>query len=558
MEQLNPKKIKIIQGLPPKTDKDARIALDTEWFGMDVDRMHRPHGTFASLACTMDAKTVYIITDPEQIPEFLSNVSLGVHIWHNAKFDIVQLRRIADYPERLRIWDTMLVEQELFSGYYSDFSLQAVVRRWLDIYLEKDSRSEFEDASEMTPEMLEYSALDVVATWMVFKAQKSYMNEDDIKIWTDIDRGALWAVINMDGMIIDQERWRALAKEQEKSAQAVEAKYPDINLRSPKQVLAHLHKLKFKSIKSTGEKILEKIPNCQFATDVLKYRKHAKAASTYGESFLEVVEADGRAYSDFKVNGAATGRFSSKNPNLENIPKDAKYRHCFVAAPGHVFVDADWSSQEPRCAAYLSQDRKLIQIFKDKKDIYIESAREMFGWDLTRTDPRRNKRMKPTVLGACYGLTEFGMEIQYGIPREEGKELLEAFFSTFTGLRDWIEEQQTGKEYVTTILGRKYWLNPYQDKSNRNAINSPVQGSAGDALKIAAYRFTNLIKNSSAYIRIVNLIHDEILVECDEDIKEDVSDMLRDTMISVAEEMHPGIPADVEIGFGCTWGEAHV
>lgn len=562
MNQLNPKKIKIIQGLPPKTNKNDRIALDTEWFGMDTDRMHRPHGTFASLACTMDAETVYIITDESQIADFLSNVDMGVHIWANAKFDIVQIRRLADYPERLRIWDIMLVEQELFSGYYVDFSLQAMTRRWLDIYLEKDSRSEFEEANEMTKEMIEYAAMDVVATWRVFKAQKAYMTDEDLSIWTDIDRGALWTVLDMDGMMIDPKKWVALSKEQEKSAKEIESKYPSINLRSPKQVLGELHRLGFKKLKSTGEKVLEKIPNCGFAEDVLKYRRHAKAVSTYGESFLDVVEPDGRIYSDFKINGASTGRFSSKNPNLENIPKDPRYRDCFIAASGNIIVDADWSSQEPRIAAYLSQDETMMQIFRERKDIYIESAREMFGWNLTKKDPRRNSRMKPTVLGACYGLTEYGMEIQYGIPQEEGRELLAAFFGVFTGLRDWIEEQQSGKEYVTTVYGRKYWLNHYQAKSERNAINSPVQGSAGDALKIAAYSYGKVARAiqdefDCGCVKIVNLVHDEIVVECRESIKDKVGDSLRVVMLEVAESLHPGIPADVEIGFGHTWAKAH-
>lgn len=299
----------------------------------------------------------------------------------------------------------------------------------------------------------------------------------------------------------------------------------------------------------------------EFAQDVLAFRKYAKAASTYGEGFLESVEETGRMYSDFKINGAATGRFSSARPNLENIPKDGRYRRLFVAAPGHVYVDADWSSQEPRDAAYLSQDKKLIEIFTSGKDIYIEVARLVFHKKITKKDPFRNERMKPTVLGACYGLTEHGMEEQYGIPQDEGKELLDTFFDYFTGLRDWIREQQSGKEYVTTILGRKYWLNPYQSKSDRNAINSPVQGSAGDALKVAAYRFMKRIQEEFdlgwQYVRIVNLIHDEILVECDEPIKDDVARILKEIMIGTAEEMHPGIPADVEIGFGGDWDAAH-
>jgi DNA polymerase I-like protein with 3'-5' exonuclease and polymerase domains len=549
--------------MPPITDKSARIALDTEIFQMDEKRMHRPHGIFASLACTMDGETVYIITDTDQISAFFERLELGVHIWANAKFDITQLRRWTPYPERKQIWDVMLIEQEMFSGYYNDFSLKDLARRWLDVYLEKATRDEFVEAEVMTSEMVEYAAVDVVVTWQVYQAQKAYIT-DDLDIWRDIDRGALWSVLWSEGMVMDKTAWTCLMELQQQEADKIQGKYSDINLRSPKQVLAYIQSLdrKYKKLASTGEKVLEKITaDCEFARDVLAYRKFAKAASTYGTSFLSSIEENGRIYSDFKINGAATGRLSSANPNLENIPRDPRYRACFVAAPGHILVDADWSSQEPRVAAFMSQDKEMIRIFQEHKDIYIEAGRLMFGWELTKADPRRNSRMKPTVLGACYGLTEHGMEEQYGIPQDEGIELLDAFFKVFHSLHDWIQGQQLGHAYVTTIMGRKYWLNPYTDKSNRNSINSPVQGSAGDALKIAAYRFMHWAMEYDPLdvhdIRIVNFIHDELLVECLEDVKDDVSAALKEIMISTAEEMHPGIPADVEIGFGKSWADAH-
>lgn len=561
---INKEKIKIIKGLPPKATKKDRIALDTEFFGMNKNRMHRPHGTFASIACTMDGETVYIITDEEAISEFLERLENGVHIFHNAKFDIGQIRMFTDYPERKGLWDTMLIEQEMFSGYYNDFSLKDLARRWLSLYMEKETREEFEEADKMTSEMIEYAAWDVVVTWNIYQGQRGAIDEDTLNIWKNVDRGALWAVLEMQGMMVDTEKWIALADEQTIWAKEIEDKYLDINLRSPAQVLKTVQGLRkeYKKIKSTGEKVLIKIaPECEFARDVLRHRKLSKAASTYGVKFLDDLEEDGRLYSDFKINGASTGRLSSARPNLENIPKDVRYRECYVAAPGHVYVDGDWSSQEPRIAAHLSQDRNMIQIFQAHKDIYIEAARLMFGWKLTKKDPRRNSRMKPTVLGACYGLTEYGMEIQYNIPQDEGKELLDAFFDAFPDFAEWSKEQQSGKDFVTTPLGRRYWLNPYTDKSSRNALNSPIQGGAGDALKIAAYRITKRLQqeidSDKHYARIVNLVHDEILIECDEKIQEQVATIMRDVMLEVAEEIHPGIPADVEIGIGCSWAEAH-
>lgn len=565
MKQIDPKEIEIIIGLPPETDDKARIALDTEWFRMNRNKMHRPHGMFASLACTMDAKTVYLITDSSLIPAFFERIEKGVHIWQNGKFDITQLRKYCTYPDRDRIWDTMLIEQEMFSGYFTDFSQKALARRRLGIYLEKEERAEFSTETDMTPKMLEYAAFDVVSLWLIYQDQKSDISKSDLDIWKNIDRGSLWTVLDMDGMMMDTEAWTVLAGEQAKAAQEMQDKYPDINLNSPKyQVLPHLKSLdkKYKKLSGTDAKTLEKIAGeCEFAADVLKFREHARAASTYGLAFLEDIEPNGRIYSDFKINGAATGRLSSAKPNLENIPKNTLYRACFIAAPNHVLVDADWSSQEPRIAAFLSQDEKMIEIFRQGKDIYIEAARMMFGWELNKKDPRRANRMKPTVLGACYGLTEYGMQVQYNIPRDEGRELLARFFEVFEQFAEWAEEQQSGHDYVTTILGRKYWLNPYTDKSNRNSLNSPVQGSAGDALKIAAYRLIQRYREEfdlmTQYCYIVNQIHDEILTECDIDLADEVAQIKREVMIGVAEELHPGIPADVEVGIGHTWAEAH-
>jgi len=224
-------------------------------------------------------------------------------------------------------------------------------------------------------------------------------------------------------------------------------------------------------------------------------------------------------------------------------------------------VDADWSAQEPRIAAYLSNDEKLIEIFRARKDVYIESARFMFGWEMDKKDPRRSGRMKPTVLGASYGLTEYGMEKKYGVPRDEGKMYLDTFFETFEGMAEYKRVQTRKKDFVTTIYGRKFWLNVYQKGYENNALNSPVQGSAGDAMKIAGAEFNHRIKDAGyeGLVYIINFIHDEILIECQDDetiLKWTVS-TLQDVMINVAETMHDGIPADVEIKCGHSWHDAH-
>jgi len=248
---------------------------------------------------------------------------------------------------------------------------------------------------------------------------------------------------------------------------------------------------------------------------------------------------------------------SSDNPNLENIPKrnGPEFRKCFIAAEGNVIIAPDYSSQEPRVGAYYSQDPLLIGIFKEDKDIYIESARLMFGWELTKKDPRRSNRMKPVVLGAFYGLSPYGMKQKYDIPQEEGEELLDAFFNTFEGVREWISRQHKRRDYVETLYGRKFWLNPYltSGKSERNSINSPIQGTAGDMLKLAGYRIQEWYGWDSK--PIVNWMHDEIVMEVPEKHGKEVNEKSIEIMIQVAEETHPGVPAKVESYISDRWYE---
>lgn len=563
MKQLSPRDIIIQYAIPPKVGKDAKVAIDLELFGMENGHLHRPTGRFASAAFCINGKDAYIITNPELLIPAFENIQDATQIFHNAHFDAFHLRRWMPYPKRNKIWDTMIVDQEMWAGYYYDFSLKALARRYLDVYMEKEVREEFTEATEMTKEMLEYAAIDVVATHQIYQKQREQMTEADLNVWKNIDRPALWTVLAMSGSKLDTEAWCELARSKQARVDAIKAKYPDVLLSSWQQVLKRLKELGYTDLKSTKEDNLKGlVDECEFVRDLLEFRGLAKAMSTYGENWVQNhVEADGRVYSNFHVCGAATGRFSSSEPNVENIPRrdGPEFRRCFIAGDGNVLIDADWSSQEPRIAAYLSQDGRMIDIFRSGKDIYIEACRLMYdGREITKKDPFRNSRMKPTVLGASYGLTPQGMSLKYQVPLEEAEDLMARFWEAFPDLKKWADEQKKIRDYVTTIYGRKYWLNSYQgNHSENNSLNSPIQGSAGDALKIAAHRFLEKWGWSDENSVLVNLVHDEMLVEVPEELQGAASQLLRETMIEVAEEMTDGVPADVEIGIGKDWASAH-
>jgi DNA polymerase-1 len=578
MKQILSEELNIVLGLPFIAVRGDKIAIDTEFSQMDVKRLHRAHGLFSGMGFTFDGKTVYIITDEKLIPQAMKNIDAGTHIYHNSKFDVGQIRRYCSYPDRKLIWDTMILEQIMFAGWYSagEFSLADLSRRYLDCYMDKSVREQFETSDgEMTQEQIEYLAVDIVTTWRVYQEQRKLADENDLNIWKNVDRGAMYSVLKMNGMKLNVDAWMELYKFNLSESERIQAKYgkeelvgkkhtwTGINLNSPAQVKKELSSLGYYRLESTDEKSLAVIVNeCEFAKDVLEYRGYAKAAKTYGANFVEEhVEKDGRIYSDFYVNGAATGRFSSSKPNVENIPvRDGnQFRECFVAQDDYVLVDADFSTQEPRVWSYLADDKLMQDIFRKKKDIYIASAKLMFDWELTKEDPRRQTRMKPTVLGAIFGLTEHGLLRKDQIPLDEGKELLDAFWDAYPASTNYRDDIKKTKDYVQTIYGRKYWLNIYQWGYENNCLNSPVQGSAADITKISGYKFQQEVEKAgySDRVWLINYIHDELLVECHRSLLEWTTAILERVMVESAEQCHEGVPAKVGVKFGQNWAIAH-
>lgn len=581
MNIINPKDLKIVHGLPPIANRGDKISCDSEFFGQTKGRLHRPHGKFAWLGCSFDGETVYWIDDENQIQEFFNRLDLGVLIFHHAKYDITQLRRFANIPSRKLLWDTMLLEQIMYSGYYTDFGLNDLARRYLDVYMSKEIRSEFSESDTLSTEQIEYAAVDVVATWRVYKAQRAIIDESDLQIWKEIELPFLWTLLSMGGVKLDTEKWIALAEKNGKIAQEIQDRYGHwetvesnrskrtskdvfvgINLNSPAQVKSHIASLGYK-VKSTDVEALEEISDeCKFAKDMLVYRTYAKRASTYGKKFVEdYVEEDGKIYADMYQMGAETGRCSCRAPNLQNQPHEFEYRDCFIADDDKCMIVADWGSQEPRIAAYLSQDEKLIAALNGSEKLYIAIARDVLGKTIKK-DSDEYKSIKSTVLGIFYGMSAKGLAARIGCSVDEAQEMIDMFLETYPGVREYMERQKRAKDYVTSIYGRKIWLNKYSYQWERNALNAPIQSSAADAMKIAAYRFMDEldaidIRNDLSPLKL--LVHDEIVVSCGKAMSDSIKAALSRVMIEVAEEMHDGIKGSVEIfpengKFGTSWG----
>jgi len=543
----------IINELPPLMSKDDKCSLDVELFGLDPKRLHRPAGRFGSLACTTNGDDVYIIYNDNQISEFLQRCKPAVWIFHSSSFDIAHLRRWTRVEPRKRLWDTMLIEKIMFSGYYNnnEFGLNDLVRRYCDIYLEKSEQKKFDADAEWTPEKIEYAAKDVVATWMIYYEQKKIIDDECMEVYKQIDLPAMWVTLGFMGVKVNTEKWLELASKNSELAGALKEDM-DFNPRSPKQVVEALNN-EGMEIVSSGKKALEHSHN-ETAKNVLQFRKYDKRSTTYGEDWInKFVEADGRVYSSYQISEAITGRLSSRAPNMQNIPvrETPEYRECFIADKGNVFVIADWSAQEPRIAAYLSGDKKLISIFNSDKDVYIHIAKEMFNETITKEDKRRAE-IKEIVIGACNGLTEYGLASKFGITTEEAKELFDMYFETFPGLYNYREKvKNTRPHYVESLCGRRTWLNQYAWGWERTGMDAPIQSSAADAMKLAMVEFVEKWGGNN----IVLSVHDEIVVEVPESMAKLAKQMLEETMVAVAERLHPGIQARVSISIGKSWSD---
>lgn len=590
MNTINPRDLNLIHGLPPIAKKGDRVSLDSEFLHQVKGKLHRPHGDFAFLGCSFDGETVYYITDESQVQEFYDRIDAGVHIYVHAKYDITQLRRFAKIPQRKLLWDCMLIEQIMYSGYYTDFGLADLARRYLGVYLSKEVRKEFSDADtvSLSREQLDYSAVDVAATWRVYQVQRAIIDETDLEIWKSIELPFLWTILSMGGIRLDTKKWLALAEKNGKIAQDIQDKYGHLeeieqsaidlsdfgigerptkrkikkpifvglNLNSPAQVKAHLSKLGYK-VKSTDVEALEELSDrCEFAREMLEYRKYAKRASTYGKKFVEdYVEADGKIYADIYQIGAETGRTSCRAPNLQNQPHEIEYRDCFIADDGKCAIVADYGSQEPRIAAYLTQDEKLIAALNGKEKLYIAVARDVLGKTITKDSPEYT-HIKSTVLGIFYGMSAVGLAARIGCSVEDAQEMIDAFLDAYPGVMDYMHKQKQAKDYVTTIYGRKIWLNKYSYQWERNALNAPIQGSAADATKLAASLFVERTEAESDW-KLVLLVHDEIVISvltCD---CEEAKRILAECMVEVAEEMHEGIKGIAEVYEGSSWACKH-
>lgn len=319
---------------------------------------------------------------------------------------------------------------------------------------------------------------------------------------------------------------------------------------------------------STNADVLEKLRDKHPIVEaVLDYRQLAKLKSTYVDGLTKVIAADGRIHTSFQNTVTATGRLSSTEPNLQNIPVrtelGAELRKMFVAPAGRVLVDADYSQIELRLLAHIAGDEHMIAAFRTGEDIHTVTASQVFGVPPEQVTHEMRRRAKAVNFGIVYGISDFSLSQDIGVTRAEAKAYMEKYFEKYSGVHAYmtqVVERAKADGYVSTLMGRRRWL-PELKSSNFNlrsfgervALNMPIQGTAADLIKKAMLRVDGRLRREGLEARLVLQVHDELIVECPEGEAEQVQRLLAEEMEYVAEL---AVPLTAEAHAGKSWAEA--
>ena len=319
---------------------------------------------------------------------------------------------------------------------------------------------------------------------------------------------------------------------------------------------------------STNADVLEKLRDKHPIVEaVLDYRQLAKLKSTYVDGLTKVIAVDGRIHTSFQNTVTATGRLSSTEPNLQNIPVrtelGAELRKMFVAPAGRVLVDADYSQIELRLLAHIAGDEHMIAAFRTGEDIHTVTASQVFGVPPEQVTHEMRRRAKAVNFGIVYGISDFSLSQDIGVTRAEAKAYMEKYFEKYSGVHAYmtqVVERAKADGYVSTLMGRRRWL-PELKSSNFNlrsfgervALNMPIQGTAADLIKKAMLRVDGRLRREGLEARLVLQVHDELIVECPEGEAEQVQRLLAEEMEHVAEL---AVPLTAEAHAGKSWAEA--
>ena len=458
--------------------------------------------------------------------------------------------------------------QRLFVAYYNEELPRPV-------HLEPDAFSMLGDRAAAAAALLSYTAA-VAALRETLAPKLRKLELEPLYYDVELPLCAVLARMEQRGFLIDRAALAQFGETLQTSITQLEqqiyaAAGAPFNINSPKQLGKVLfedmqlpHGKKTKTGWSTNADVLDKLRGVPIVADVLQYRQYAKLKSTYADGLLKAVSPDGRIRTSFQMTVTATGRLSSTEPNLQNIPTrtelGSQMRRMFVAAPGNVLVDADYSQIELRLLAHISGDEAMCRAFRSGEDFHTLTAARVFHVEPQDVTPEMRRRAKAVNFGVVYGISPFSLSQDIGVTVAEAKEYMERYFQTYTGVRaymDRIVEQARADGYVETLMHRRRAL-PELKSSNHNlrafgervALNMPIQGTAADLMKLAMVRVERRLADEGLAAQLIMQVHDELIVECPEDEAARVQALLEEEMSGV---MTLAVPLPAEAHCGKNW-----
>ena len=519
-------------------------------------------------------------------------------IGHNLKYDSHILLWPRNGGTKLSpVDDTMCLSYVLDGGRVGGHSMDHLAKHWLDYDTIKFSDVCGKGAKQvpfgtLAPEAaLDYAAEDADITlrlWQLFKPRLGA--EQVTSVYERLERPLIPILAEMEasGITVDRNILARMSNDFAKRMAVFQTEIhqlagEDFNIASPKQLGEILFdKMGLEGGKkaktgafSTSADVLEDLAasGVEIAAKVLEWRHLAKLKSTYADALVEsILATTGRVHTSFSMVGASTGRLSSSDPNVQNIPirtaEGRQIRTAFVAAAGHKLISADYSQIELRLVAHVAQETTMIEAFRAGIDIHARTASEVFGVPLDQMDSETRRRAKAINFGIIYGISAFGLARQLGIPRGEASDYIAAYFKNFPGIRDYMERIKVSARedgFVETLFGRRIHISGFSGGNQamrgfaeRQAINAPIQGSAADIIKRAMIRIPAALKAAGLSATMLLQVHDELIFEAPEAEAEATKALITSVMENAADPVLTlAVPIVAEAGIADSWADAH-
>ena len=575
----------------------GEIAFDSETDSLDT---RHAHIVGCSLSYTAGSGVYAPLVQPElsgsaeclpqadvfaELSRLFLNPNITV-VMHNGKFDYEVLMSNGFPRPVCRIADTMIAAW-LLEPDRASFGLQQLSESRLGLETTAygdivPKRKTFADVP--LEQAAAYAAEDADLTWQLWQLFSPELERNGLaELFTELEMPVLpvLAYMELAGIHIEKKELDAYGQELKKKLAELETEIHRLagrpfNIASPKQLQEILFtelklpaQKKTKTGYSTDTAVLENLKALHpVPAKILEYRMYAKLLSTYVETLPALADENGRIHTTFMQTGTATGRLSSRDPNLQNIPireeAGRRIRQAFTASDGMALISADYSQIELVILAHLSQDRALCDAFRNGADVHRSTAALIFGVAEDQVLPEMRRTAKVINFGVMYGMSAFRLSNELGIPRAQASAFISQYFATYAGIRTFIEEtvrraEETG--YVQTLYGRKRMIRNIHSKNKmekagaeRIAVNTPIQGSAADIVKKAMLAVSALLARAYPQARLLLQVHDELIVECPEEQAAQAAQDIKDCMERAASL---SVPLKVSVEYGARWGDFH-